>query len=466
MTLQARRKGREAKFVRDQFGKEVHGLSANKRTNKKTGDGYHVYYATYSKPRKWLGRDLTEAIRRFRNWQSEQQGRQVSIVEERPPTLSERERIERGNELFGEDWGQPDTVIAQTKVGEAAFWERVRDAIIHDPEEAAEKTGIKQLSYLTDLKPPTPSLPLMTSDAQWKAGKISVGQFYFNKPEKISWQAKRDARMYWKEFCSIVPAKTVAQLTAEHLRTYRDTILKKGKSHAPTWARHRFSSVKTILGYALKQGEDLANLRYALDLCQMLIPPKKNGSNPKPISVKHFRAIMRATNEKKFSAMWLCMLNFAMKPSEVIQIKRSDIDLGKGVLIMERPKSGVLRVGVLWKRTREAIRTYLKEQPHDDGILFVNEDGRPWSEIRGGRSISEHFRKFRKKAKVPTLVKAEHIRDGAYTAAVEQGGEDWVHAKIVAGHSVGMPDDYVRRNPKMVADACAAIEKHYFGKTR
>lgn len=53
------------------------------------------------------------------------------------------------------------------------------------------------------------------------------------------------------------------------------------------------------------------------------------------------------------------------------------------------------------------------------------------------------------------------IRDGAYTAAIE-GGAEPMHAQILAGHRTGIKDSYVKRNPKMVADACASIEKHYF----
>ena len=32
------------------------------------------------------------------------------------------------------------------------------------------------------------------------------------------------------------------------------------------------------------------------------------------------------------------------------------------------------------------------------------------------------------------------------------------------GHETGISDHYVRRKPTMVQDACAAIERHYFGE--
>lgn len=73
------------------------------------------------------------------------------------------------------------------------------------------------------------------------------------------------------------------------------------------------------------------------------------------------------------------------------------------------------------------------------------------------------FATLRKKAGLPN-VEFQHIRDGAYTASVENGA-DFAHAQILAGHKTGMSDRYVKRNPMMVADVCEAIERHYFKVT-
>lgn len=53
----------------------------------------------------------------------------------------------------------------------------------------------------------------------------------------------------------------------------------------------------------------------------------------------------------------------------------------------------------------------------------------------------------------------------AYTLAVEAGG-DLTHAKLLAGHRVGISDAYVKRNPSIVADACEAIERHYLRRAK
>ena len=188
--------------------------------------------------------------------------------------------------------------------------------------------------------------------------------------------------------------------------------------------------------------------------------PKANGNDPQPISVKAFAKLLDASDEK-FKAIYLLSLNAALYPSEVAAVEKSHVNLSKRTLVMDRGKSGRPRIAVLWNETVKAIRAYQKSQPHGSEFLFVNDAGGPFS----GAIIGNNHRKIRKQAKAPR-VRFDQIRDGAETASV-LGGADVAHAKLLAGHAIsGMTDKYVKRNPKMVADACEAIRAHYFGGVR
>lgn len=115
------------------------------------------------------------------------------------------------------------------------------------------------------------------------------------------------------------------------------------------------------------------------------------------------------------------------------------------------------RIAVLWNERVKAIRAYQKSQPHSSKFSFVCDAGGPFS----GAIIGNNHRKIRKQAKLPKVEFAQ-IRHGAETAAIE-GGAEVTHAKLLAGHAIsGMTDKYVKRNPKMVADACETIRAHYF----
>ncbi len=114
---------------------------------------------------------------------------------------------------------------------------------------------------------------------------------------------------------------------------------------------------------------------------------------------------------------------------------------------------------MLWDRTLEAIREYEKAEPHQSHYLFVSRSGLPYD----GNHVSRNFRRRRTEAGLDESVTFDMIRDGAYTAAI-RGGADVNQAKMLAGHSVGISDCYLKRDPHMVAGACAAIERAYFGE--
>jgi len=72
------------------------------------------------------------------------------------------------------------------------------------------------------------------------------------------------------------------------------------------------------------------------------------------------------------------------------------------------------------------------------------------------------YRKLRKAVGVAYEVKSEDCRDGAYTTAIESGAELML-AKLLAGHTSGIADHYIKRRPAMVAGIIEAIDKAYFG---
>lgn len=428
-------------------GQKIEGL-------KRRPDGR--FYSAAS-PTKTFGKDATKAVIKFRQWQSQQNRETVTVEDWSNHPSGKKEPYEKDNM----------TVIPipwRHRIPDAEFWSAVADAIAEDPMKAAQKLGLPRDHFL-NVKSPGHSLVLAYKDGDDSdRNKKTVGGLYFHRREKMTWQSLRDAKQHWKEFTDCIEARTVNEITREDIRKFSDYVYDRyeTETRSTSFVKRRFDLVKTVFRNALKSGEDTTSIQHALGLCAMLVPPKrKKNGKPHPISREHFIAILDATNNPKFKAMWLCMLNFCMKPTEVIVLHRSDIDLKKGVLISDRQKTGETRIGVAWDRTRDAIRDYLKAEPHKAETLFATEEGETYSEIRGGRTISERFRYIRDKAGIPDTVWTEHIRDGAYSAAIE-GGADLTHAKLLAGHSIGISDDYVRRNPKMVSDACQAIETYYF----
>jgi integrase len=339
----------------------------------------------------------------------------------------------------------PETMVRKLPALRSVYRDYFRRLIFADPRRAAIELDDERLSRLDELGAREPSLPLE-----------GIGETYVNKrpPLSASWQRK--ARLFWPEFRRIVNVDTVRDITADDIGRYQNEILDRGNS--PTYVGHRFGLVKSVLSYALKRGKDTEQLQRVLTLCKMLETPKKNGTDPHPISREHFDALL-AVSDAKWRAVFLLSLNAALYPSEVAAVLKPEIDLDNGTFVTDRNKTGVTRIAVLWQRTVDAIRGYQAERPHDSPYLFVSQTGAQYNSNHVGRN----FRRRRETAGLPESVEFAHIRDGAYTAAIEAGA-DLTHAKLLAGHSVGISDSYLRRNPTMVADCCMAIERQFFGE--
>jgi integrase len=324
------------------------------------------------------------------------------------------------------------------KIPEEIVWAWVRKQIIDRAKYVAQQTGIEQIGYLADLPKPTPSPTLE-----------EVGKLYDEKAS-VSREWKRTARLHWAEFCHSVNVKTLREVSQEKVVDFMDGILAASKS--ATYAKHRFGNVKTILTFCLKRGkwvDDAAKIR---TLCAVLVPPKSASMDPHPISPEDFHKL-RGAADPTMRAILLVGLNCCMYAAEVSDLRWQDIHLESGTVIADRGKTLVSRVAVLWPETVEAIKILDQKTEH----LFRTSATK---QRHNANTIGKAFDKLRDAQGLPHVT-FSHIRDGAYTAAVEGQGVQYEHARVLAGHRIGMSDHYIKRNPRLVAGACEAIRRHY-----
>lgn len=422
-----RKRGREADYAIGRDGQRIIGLSRN------AYDGR--YYATHSRPRKWFGSDLDLAIQRFQAWEAEREG--AEVVFDSPDEFNRNfadalQHTERGRRL---------ALKFKSIVREADYWAMVARDLRLRPDIVAQRTGIPEVARLASLPPlePSPSLK-------------SLGDLYYEKSRgSTRWNSR--TRIYWNDFASVIKVKTLREVKQDHIAAFHDEIFSRG--HSPTYVGHHFGAVKTVLAHAAKRGIAPTEVARVLSLCRMLVPPKKKSTDPHPISREAFHALL-AVSDSKWTAALMLALNCCMYGAEVSDIRKADIDLDKGTLVTSRNKTGVVRIAVLWSETIEAIRQYQTECPHESEYLLVSRTGAAYD----GNHMGRNFARRRTEAGL-TDVEFNHLRDGAYSAAID-GGADLLHAKLLAGHATGISDHYVKRNPRMVADACEAVYRAYF----
>ena len=234
-------------------------------------------------------------------------------------------------------------------VDEDMIWPWVAEQIRTRPKYVAERTRIEQIGYLTELKVPTVSPTL-----------AQVGKLYHERNKKITDHWRTKSERYWSEFVDSIGGEGVKlrDVTQEQIAEYKAETLEAATS--PTFVKHRFHQVKTITNYPAEWGKWLEDRQQIKGLLAILKPPSSLSLDPTPIGRsdfhKLFDAATAATNRLAIiRPVLLLSLNACLYGSEVADVEWSDLNLSDKTLVMDRGKTGVARVAVLWDRTVEAL---------------------------------------------------------------------------------------------------------------
>lgn len=470
--------GRKAKFVRDDEGREIHGLYAEK-TAQKIDDHtplIRFYSRDASGSRVFHGnnRDTPSAVWNFRQWEKEQGGKQTVKID-RPAVVKiggktiqtvDVRMNQYGPEalIFPPDTDPEDlkqavkskTAVTQqpekAEVSEAAYLARVKHDLENNLEWLAAGTNKPILLRLASLPKtdPGPTLrELWTSYLAYVQGRGKLQDK--REVEKVS--------SWWEDFAKITAAATASEITEAAMDRYLTETVKQGSR------KNRHISIAAILRHKHNRGSPHPELVRIHSLAKMLETPVSNGNDPNPISKSDFQKLLTeaaAANVKQtgfWEAVYLTALNLAYYPIDIARFPKSAINLTTGAVVFQREKTDVPRVGVLWSRTLDALKRYWSANAAagDSELCFLNNAGKPFLTT----TFCQNFQTRRNAAGCP-LVEFGHLRDGAQTAAI-QGGANPLHADILLGHRApGIKDAYLKRNPEMVRDACEAIERFYF----
>jgi len=318
-----------------------------------------------------------------------------------------------------------------------------RGQIIKRPKWVAERVGIEQIGYLTNIMPPKPSPRL-----------DELIDLYVTKPGLSHAEANR-AKLFWKDFTKATGATTVREIDHDAVIRYEKKVLAGGFS--PKYIHHQYGGIRTILSYAIKRGTAIVDCRHALD-CTILLEIKNHTPlDPKPITPADFWAIHAQAikaQDDTFATLMLTALNMAAYGGEVSALRWDEINMATGEVVTRRPKTGVSRVAVLWPETLVG----LKKLPRLRDQVFMS--------VRRSyttNTVIKLWKKYRAAAELPADLKFSQLRDAAFTVANNVSLDQ---ARVLAGHRIGMADHYIRRAPQFVAPACMAIRAAFFPPTK
>ena len=370
-------------------------------------------------------------------------------------------------EVFDEVTGE-----RRYRIREDVKWKIVEDAIRQNPKLASEKTNIEELAYLKDLTLPTPSLTLQ------KVGETYCNKKYNNNGEPIKHETIQHAETWWKEFCKIVGAKRIREITSEDVRQYNTYVHDEARKRKGwrRYIRNRFNTINTIVNHikGTENRQDKFNLKEILN--EELENVKAPDPNPKPISQKNYLSFLKATEECNDVVKWKSIIllagNGGFTPIDYTYLKKEHIIWDKKMIIVKRKKTGVDRMFLLWDRTVKALQEYYNTKENEgSSYVFVNRYGKPYT----ANSIGNYWRERLKPiTKIKKSVEFAHIKDAVQTESINIYNCDPISVCYVLGHEVrrgnanvaSSTKSYLKREALKTKEVVNAMEDYFFKESK
>lgn len=167
---------------------------------------------------------------------------------------------------------------------------------------------------------------------------------------------------------------TIPEITARHLRNY---LLKLGETRNPGGQHVSYRSFKTFLRWVWAEHE-----LESRNPISRVRPPKVPKKQLPPVDMADLRAMLRTCDRAHFAgardkAMFMSLLDTGCRAGEFLALDIGDVDLSTGQVRVRRGKGGKARTTFLGKRSRRAVKHYLRfrQDLDDDEPLWVTTQG-------------------------------------------------------------------------------------------
>ena len=256
----------------------------------------------------------------------------------------------------------------------------------------------------------------MTNEQLIKKMKEDMNMRNFSKYTYDSYLGKtRDIIRYYGE-------KQLEEVTTEELREFLLKYLKDERKLSDRSINYYNSVIRFIYEVTL---DKLINKK-------QLPMRKKKKTLYKVLTKEELSTFFNMCDNFKFKTIFMLVYGSGLRIGEVANLRVEDID-GKNMRIFVREgKGNKERYTILPKQSLEMLREYWRKyrQHKRRGRIFLSESGKA---ITVG-VIREHFRKYRKKAKINEKATLHTLRHNFATDLIERGAT-LIQVKELMGHS-------------------------------
>ena len=256
----------------------------------------------------------------------------------------------------------------------------------------------------------------MTNEQLIKKMKEDMNMRNFSKYTYDSYLGKtRDIIRYYGE-------KQLEEVTTEELREFLLKYLKDERKLSDRSINYYNSVIRFIYEVTL---DKLINKK-------QLPMRKKKKTVYKVLTKEELSTFFNVCDNFKFKTIFMLVYGSGLRIGEVANLRVEDIDSKKMRIFVRAGKGNKERYTILPKQSLEMLREYWKKyrQHKRRGRIFLSESGKA---ITVG-VIREHFRKYRKKAKINEKATLHTLRHNFATDLIERGAT-LIQVKELMGHS-------------------------------
>ena len=256
----------------------------------------------------------------------------------------------------------------------------------------------------------------MTNEQLIKKMKEDMKMRNFSKYTYDSYLGKtKDIMRYYGE-------KKLEEVTIEELRRFLLKYLKEERKLADRSINYYNSVIRFIYEVTLDKV-----------LNKKQLPMRKQKKTVyKVLTKEELSTFFNACDNFKFKTIFMLVYGSGLRIGEVANLRVEDIDSKKMRIFVREGKGNKERYTILPKQSLEMLRTYWSKyrQNNRRGRIFLSETGKA---ITVG-VIREHFRKYRRKAKINEKATVHTLRHNFATDLIERGAT-LIQVKELMGHS-------------------------------
>ena len=225
-----------------------------------------------------------------------------------------------------------------------------------------------------------------------------------------------------KDIMKYFGEKKLEEVTTEELRGFLLKYLKEERKLADRSINYYNSVIRFIYEVTLDKV-----------LNKKQLPMRKQKKTVyKVLTKEELSTFFYVCDNFKFKTIFMLVYGSGLRIGEVANLRVEDIDSTKMRIFVREGKGNKERYTILPKQSLEMLRTYWSKyrQNKRRGRIFLSETGKA---ITVG-VIREHFRKYRRKAKINEKATVHTLRHNFATDLIERGAT-LIQVKELMGHS-------------------------------